>query len=152
MRSFAFASRSAMIASDEDVPEGVLRSLGGSAKAGTALDGNEKGAKAVEQQVYERSNESRFHSGMIISQVGQNGQLMFHNAHILGVTGFAVIASCLDQDYWQTYPRGARPTWLGAKRAVQTFKSCARHCPPHGGVRRAGKRADRNPRQDRGCS
>jgi hypothetical protein len=131
---------------------GELRLLGGSGKAGTALGGNEKDAKAVEQQVNECSNESRFHSGAMISQVDQNGQLMFHNAHILGVTGFAVIASCLDQDYRQTYPRSARPPWLGAKRAFQTLKSCARHYPPHGGVRRADKRENGNPRQDRGGS
>jgi hypothetical protein len=104
-----------MIASDKDVPGSALRSLGGSGQAGTVFGGNKKGAKAVEQQVYERGNESRFHSEMIISQVDQNGQLLFHNVHMLGVMGFAVIASCLDQDYWETYPRGARPTWLGAK-------------------------------------
>lgn len=94
--------------------------------------GNEKGAKEVEQQVNERGNESRFHGGVMIAQIDQNGQLVFQYAHILGVTGFAVLASCLDQDYRQTYPRGARSLGMGAKRAVQTLSRCTGHNPAHG--------------------
>jgi hypothetical protein len=131
-----------MIASDIRAVAGELRLLVGSGRAWTALGGNENGTKAVEQEVNECNQESRFHSGVMISQVDQNGQLMFHNAHILGVTGFAVIASCLDQDYRQTYPRGARPPWLGAKRTVETLARRTRHHPAHGRIGRSGEGAD----------
>jgi hypothetical protein len=47
--------------------------------------------------------------------IDQNGQLLFQNAHILGVTGFLVVASWLDYDNRQTYSRGTCPTRLGAR-------------------------------------
>jgi len=128
-----------------------LRGLaqGRDGNAGTVVFRVDEKAKAIDQRVKEKGNEPRFHSAEMISRFDPNGQLMFQNAHMLGVMGFVVIASCLDQDYRQTYPRGARPAWLGAKRAVQTCESRARHYPPNGGVRRAGKRADRDTGQDR---
>jgi hypothetical protein len=71
------------------------------------------GARRAQKQSSSRSTSGLrslvFMAIRMIAHIDQNGQLVFQNAHILGVMGFVVLASCLDQDSGQTYPRGARP-------------------------------------------
>jgi hypothetical protein len=87
----------------------------GDGSAGTLIGRSEEGAKGIKEQVNEQVEKSRFHSIKMVAQVDQKGQLLIQIAHMLGVMGFVVVASCLDQDYRKTYPRGARPPWLGAE-------------------------------------
>jgi hypothetical protein len=117
MRSFPAASRSAIFLSNIQALADGWGLLGISRNIWVSLSGSHKGAKTVEQQV----NELRFHSGVMISQIDQNGQLLFQNAHILEVIGFLMVASWIDHHNRQAYSRGARPSWLGASRTIQTI-------------------------------
>lgn len=86
----------------------------------------------------------------IMPQIDQNGQLVFQNAHILGVMGFIMIASCLDNHYRQTYSRSTCSPRLGARRAVKAITRRARNHPTPREFRWSSECTNRDVRQDRG--
>src|SRR5437899_917110 len=151
-RSFPSLSASRMATSGPEVPSRKPR-LSGRAEggiAGSIVSYSEKPEKNVEQQVYKGIDEPGFHGSKMISHVDHYDQLLVQNDQLLGANGFGVIASCVDHDYRQTYPRGACPTWLGTRRVVQAITRSTRYCPAHGEFRRACERANGNARQNRG--